>query len=185
VTHQATLETFPALTDSILGPILIGLTSARHDTELIDDVWRTAADSVPTTLPVLNVQAGKGTQPLKHQRRVLTAQGTDYLKLATLCDVRSQEPSEDSWNRWRWMVAAKVAPDDGERQLVGQGRTPIRIDVTSYRLQSGAVIGAQQLALFRHFVVTGFRALDPGLVVLGGQWTWQDRWWTAARKGGQ
>jgi len=179
------MTAFPALTDSILGPILIGFTATRQDTQFIDDVWRTAADSVPATLPVLNVQAGKGTQPLKHQRRVLTAQGTEYLKLAQLCDIRSQESSEESWSRWRWMVAAKIAPDDGSRELAGRGRTPIRIDVTSYRLQAGAVVGAQQLALFRHFVVTGFRALDPGLVVFGAQHGWQDSWWPVAHKGDQ
>jgi hypothetical protein len=178
--------TFPALTESILGPVLIGLTTiTSHDSQLIDDVWRTAADSVPTTLPVLNVLAGKATQPQKHQRRVLTAQGTDYLKLAQLCDVRSQESSDESWKRWRWMVAAKVAPDDAARQLVGQDRTPIRIDVTAYRLQAGMVLGAQQLALFRHYVVIGFRALDPSLVVLGGQHDWQDNWWPIAGQASQ
>jgi hypothetical protein len=182
MTYQAAPGTFPVLTDSILGPILIGLAAATQDTQVIDDVWRVAADSVPMTLPVLNVQAGKGSQPLKHQRRVLTAQGTQYLKLAQLCDIRSQEPSEESWQRWRWMVAAKVAPDDGSGQLVGQERTAIRIDVMSYRLQAGAVMGAQQLALFRHFVVTGFRALDPTLVVLDGQHDWEDNWWPIAEK---
>jgi hypothetical protein len=175
-------RTFPALTESILGPILIGLSTTAGDAQLLDDVWRAAADSVPTTMPVLNVQVGKATQPQKHQRRVLTGQGTDYLKLAQLCDIRSQEPSDESWKRWRWMVAAKVAPDDAARQLVGQGRTPIRIDVVSYRLQAGAVQGAQQLALFRHCVVSGFHALDPGLVVLGGQHDWQDNWWPIAQQ---
>jgi hypothetical protein len=184
MTYATAPETFPALTESILGPILIGLTATRHDAQLIDDVWRTAADSVPTTVPVLNVQVGKVNQPQKHQRSVLTAQGTDYLKLAQLCDIRSQEPSEESWKRWRWMVAAKVAADDAARQLAGQGRTPIRIDVISYRLQAGMVLGAKQLALFRHYVVS-FHALDPSLVVLGGQHGWQDNWWPVADKAAQ
>jgi hypothetical protein len=34
-------------------------------------------------------------------------------------------------------------------------------------------------------IATGFRALDPGLVVLGGQHGWQDSWWPIARKGDQ
>jgi hypothetical protein len=180
MTNPAATTAFPALSESVLGPILIGLATTLHDAQLVDDVWRTAADSVPTTLPVLKVQVGKATQPQKHQRRVLTARGTDYLKLAQLCDVRNQEPSDESWKHWRWMVAAKVAPDDAARHLVGHGRTPIRIDVTSYRLQAGMVQGAQQLALFRHYVVIGFHALDPGLVVLGCQHAWQDDWWPNA-----
>jgi hypothetical protein len=177
MTYPATPATFPALTESVLGPILIGLTTTPHETQLIDEVWRAAADSVPTTLPVLKVQVGKATQPQKHQRRVLVAKGTDYLKLAQLCDARSQESSDETWKRWRWMVAAKIAPDDATRQLAGAGRTPIRIDVTSYRIQAGMVLGAQQLALFRHYVVAGFSALDPSLVVFGGQHGWQDSWW--------
>lgn len=185
MTQPTATGTFPALEDSILGPILIGFTTTPQDAQLIDEVWRTAAESVPTTLPVLKVQAGKGSQPLTHQRRVLTAKGTAYLKLAQLCDVRSQEPSDESWNRWRWMVAAKIAADDASRQLAGEGRTPIRMDVTSYQLQASTVVGAQQLALFRHFVVTGFRALDPSLVVVGGQHGWQDGWWPIAPKAAQ
>lgn len=185
MTHPTAPATFPALTESILGPILIGFTATPHDEQVIDDVWRTAADSVPTTLPVLNVLVGKASAPQKHQRRVLTAQGTDYLRLAQLCDVRNPESSSESWKRWRWMVAAKVAPDNAARRLVGDGRTPIRVDVTSYRLQAGMVLGAQQLALFRHYVVIGFHALDPGLVVLGGQQGWQDSWWPIASKAAQ
>jgi hypothetical protein len=185
MTHAAAAGTFPALQDSIVGPILIGFATTPHDAQLIDEVWRTAADSVPTTSPVLKVQAGRSSQPLTHQRRVLTAQGTAYLKLAQLCDVRGQEPSRESWNRWRWTVAAKIAGDDASRQLAGQGRTPIRIDVTSYQLRAGTVLGAQQLALFRHFVVAGFRALDPSLVVSGGQQSWHDGWWQVAPTAGQ
>jgi hypothetical protein len=185
MTHPIAPWTFPALTESILSPILIGLNATRHDAQLIDDVWRTAADSVPITLPVLNVQVGKATQPQRHQRRVLTGQAADYLKLAQLCDVRSQESSDESWQRWRWRIAAKVAPDDAERQFAGPGRIPIRIDVTSYRVQAGMVVGAEQLALFRHYVVTGFHALDPSLTVLGGQHGWQDNWWRVADKAGQ
>jgi hypothetical protein len=177
MSYPSAPPTFPALTESILGPILIGLTTPPNELEVIDEVWRSGADSVPTTLPVLKVQAGKTSQPLKHQRRVLTGQGTDYLKLARLCDVRGNESVDESWQRWRWMVAAKLAKDDGARQLVGPGRTPIRIDVTSYRLQAGKVLEAQQLALFRHYVVVGFHALDPSLVVFGGQHGWQDNWW--------
>ena len=185
VTDPIAPGTFPVLTESILSPILIGLDATRCDAQLIDDVWRTAADSVPTTLPVLNVQVGKATQSQKHQRRVLTRQGADYLKLAQLCDVRSQESSDESWQRWRWRIAAKVAPDDAERQLAGPGRIPIRVDMTSYRLHAGMVVGAQQLALFRHYVVAGFHALDPGLIVLGGQHDWQDSWWRVAGKAGE
>jgi hypothetical protein len=177
-----THPTFPALEESILGPILVGLAKTDNDAQLIDDVWRTAADSVPTTTPVINVLVGKATQPQKHSRRVLTAQGTDYLKLAKLCDVRSNESSKESWERWRWMVCAKIAPDDAARELVGQDRNPIRIDVTSYRLQGGIVQCAQQLALFRHLVVEGFRAIDPGSVVLGGQHGWRDSWWPSATR---
>lgn len=185
MTHPAVLATFPALTESILGPLLIGLTTTPDDAQIVDNVWRTAADSVPTTLPVLNVRVGKATQQQKHQRRVLTAKGTDYLKLAQLCDIRGQEPSEESWKRWRWMVAAKVAADDAARELVGPGRMAFRIDVLSYRLQAGMVLGAQQLALFRHYVVIGFHALDPSLVVFGGQHGWQDNWWPIANKAAQ
>jgi hypothetical protein len=185
MTHTTAAGTFPALEDSILGPILMGFTTTPHDAQLIDEVWRTAADSVPTTSPILKVLAGRTSQPLTHQRRVLTGQSTAYLKLAHLCDVRAQEPSGESWKRWRWMVAAKIAGDDASRQLAGNGRTPIRIDVISYQIRAGTVLGAQQLALFRHFVVAGFRALDPSLVVIGGQHSWHDGWWQVAPKAGQ
>lgn len=185
MTQLTAAAEFPALTKSILGPILVGFTTTPHDAQVIDDVWCTAAESVPITSSVLNVLVGKATQPRKHQRRVLAVSGTDYLKLAQLCDVRDEEPSDESWKRWRWMAAAKIAPDDAAHQLVGQRRTPVRIDVTSYRMQAGMVLGAQQLALFRHFVVSGFRALDPSLVVLGCQHDWQDNWWPMAGKAAQ
>jgi hypothetical protein len=34
------------------------------------------------------------------------------------------------------------------------------------------------LALFRHRVVEGLRAIDPQLTVVGGQCHWRDEWWT-------
>src|ERR1700733_7784728 len=114
-----TAPTFPGLTESVLGPILIGASMPSHDLDILDEVWRTAADSVPTTMPLLNVLAGKATQAQRHRRRVLTGQGTHYLKLAQLCDIRDSEPAHESWERWWWMVGAKAAPDDGEQRLVG------------------------------------------------------------------
>lgn len=176
-----TAPTFPGLTESVLGPILVGITTPSHDLQVLDEVWRTAADSVPTTMPLLNVLVGKGTQAQRHRRRVLTGHGTHYLKLAQLCDIRDNEPAHESWERWWWMVSAKVAPDDGGQRLVGSSRTPIRVDVTSYRLEGGKVLEAQQLALFRHYVVIGLQAIDPCAVVVGGQHDWQDNWWTIAQ----
>lgn len=185
MTYPVALAAFPALAESVLGPVLIGLTGTSREPELIDEVWRTAAASVPTTMPVIKVQAGKGAQPQKHQRRVLTGQGPDYPVVARLCDARNQEPADETWKRWQWEAGARMAPDDGTRQLVGPGRTAIRVDVTCYRLRAGEVLCAQQLALFRHYVVVGFHALDPGLVVLGGQHGWQDSWWPVTGKAGQ
>lgn len=184
MTYPTAPTTFPALTESVLGPILVGLTTTPRDSQFIDDVWQTAASSVPTTMPVLKVRVGKASQPQKHRRVVLRGNGADYLKLARLCDARSNEPVNESWERWRWTVGVKVPPDDATRQFVGPGRTPIRIDVVSYRLQAGKVVDAQQLALFRHYVVAGFHAIDPSLVVHGGQHGWQDSWWPLADKAG-
>lgn len=185
MSYPAMTAAFPALTESVLGPVLIGLTTTPQDSQLIDDVWQAAASSVPSTMPVLKVLVGRASQPQKHRRTVLTGTGTGYLKLARLCDVRGKEAASESWERWRWTVAVKVVPDDATRQLVGPGRTPVRIDVVSYRLQAGKVVDAQQLALFRHYVVAGFQSLDPSLVVHGGQHDWHDGWWPPADKAGQ
>lgn len=181
MTHPNAQAAFPGLAESVLGPLLIGFAATAHDTDLIDEVWRVAAESVPTTMPVMNVREGKTTVGRKHKRKILTGTGTDYLKLAKLCDIRGDEPADESWKRGHWMVSAKLAPDDGTRQYLGPGRTCIRVDVTSYRLQAGQVLEAQQLALFRHYVVAGFQAIDPTVVVLGGQHDWQDNWWPVAQ----
>ncbi len=179
----STTELFPSLAESVLAPILIGITTTERDTEVIGEVWDVAAFSVPVTSPVLKVLVGKASQPLKHSRRVITgvSVGGDYIKLAQLCDVRGDEPAAESRKRSRWMVGVRIAPDDVSRQLVGPDRTPIRVDVMGYQLQAGRVLEAQQLALFRHYVVAGFQALDPAAVVLGGQHDWRDDWWSTAQ----
>ena len=38
-------------------------------------------------------------------------------------------------------------------------------------------VGARELALFQHLSVEGFRALDPGTQVYGGQRAWRAQWW--------
>src|SRR5271156_5485465 len=102
MTYPAAPATFPALTESVLGPILIGFATPPRDSLILDEVWNTAAASVPMTVVALNVREGKTTVAHNHTRRVLTGKGAVYLKLAQLCDTRRGESWDDSWKRGRW-----------------------------------------------------------------------------------
>jgi hypothetical protein len=92
-----------------------------------------------------------------------------------LCDKRGKEAASHSWPHWRWEVTIGATPGDTEPGI--SAPTIIRLAVTGYRLSAGAVDSGESLALFRHMVVNGLHAMDPHLVVIGGQHAWDDSWW--------
>lgn len=175
-----TAPTFPGLTESVLDPILIGITTPSHDLQVLYEVWRTAADSIPTTIPFSTCRSGrplkrKGTVAAYSPDREPTTSRSHSCAISGITSPRTNPGSAGGGRsaprspRRRWATACRVQP------------YPIRVDVTSYRLEGGKVLDAQQLALFRHYVVVGFQAIDPRAVVVGGQHDWQDNWWPIAQ----
>lgn len=180
---QPEVSTFPSLPESILGPVLIGFKTTSRDADLIKEIWLTAASSVVITMPVLKVQISKNRlQGQKHRRKVLTGTSAVHSRVARLCDARGDEEASVSWERWHWITGLRVVPPDATPQFGGSGRRWVRLDVIGYRLRAGNVRQGQQLALFRHYVFAGFQAIDPTVVVLGGQHDWHDGWWPLAQE---
>lgn len=175
---QSSAPTFPAATDSILAPILLGLSTTVKELDVLTIAWLAATMSIPLTKPVLGVVTSKRTvEQIVHSRYVSTGSSQGYAHVARLVDYRPGEEPADAWARWRWELAASVVTDHSQAQLVGDPQTTIRLDVTKYRLSAGKLLQAQELALLRHYIVSGLRVIDPALVVIGGQHDWDDKWW--------
>ena len=177
---MTTTAAFPTATSSLLAPVLIGLTTTEHDAEHIENAWLAATLSIPMTRPVLKVAGAANTkaQPVSHLR--LMAHGTGgntYQHIARLCDRRPDEGGTTYWPRWRWELGLRRTPNNDHTKLIGIDRTALRLDVLSYRLTEGLILEAHQLALFRHYVIAGLQAIDPSLILHGGQHDWHDNWW--------
>lgn len=176
-----TAAPFPASSTSILAPLLLGIHTAGIDSRVnvFELAWQAAADAVPVSAAVLTVAVARNqTQQIRHTRQITTVNGSNtYAYTARLTDRRSGEKATAAWSRWRWEVSALVVKR-GYQSIVGNADQVVRVDVTRSRLLAGAVQQAHELALFRHLIVTGLQAMDPDLVVLGGQHSWDDSWWT-------
>ncbi len=162
-----------AVGGSVLASLLI---TARLPVDYLQVAWAAAAASVPATKPMLNVrtEAGK-VQAVAAVRSVQHRAGDKCLRVARMCDMRPAEIPVRTWANWRWEVSARAVTDAASE--AGGPPAVIRLEVTRYRITSGRVQSAVELALFRHLVVSGFRAADPGLTVVGGQHDWDDEWW--------
>lgn len=173
---------FPAAADSVLAPVLVGLQSSVDPLDLLRLAWTSAAQSLPDTRPILNVVLDRGAKPqqITHTRQILSGSSTSYPQVGRLCDMRPQEKVADSWPRWRWEVGACVVTDRTLTALVPDADAVLRLDVTQYRLTAGQVQQAVELALFRHYLVSGLQAIATDVVVTGGLHDWHDEWWPEA-----
>ncbi|WP_375477548.1 hypothetical protein [uncultured Jatrophihabitans sp.] len=73
---------------------------------------------------------------------------------ARLCDWLSKTTSQDRWPNWIWALGGRVVEDPAS--AVDGAAATVRIDVIGYRLRAGNIESAAELALFRHYVVTGY-----------------------------
>jgi len=164
--------------DSILAPLLIDFHRQDSHIDLVELVTRTAAKCVPYTWPRYRMRlAGKKSKPVmvRHTRRILTGLDKAFgARLYRLCDTRGEEVSSDNWSHYLWQVNVTLHADsiDGV-----PGARRVCVAVSRCQISRGAVKCAPELALFRHLIVEGYRALDHELVVTGGQCGWNYSWW--------
>lgn len=178
-----------APSDSLVAPVLVGLTDADAAAQQLDMAWRAASDSVPLSRPLLNVvgvapgERKAKVHPIRHTRALHQRTSPVWPHIARLCDGRAGDDGEETWERWRWMIKARSALNTAFRADLPEHPAVVLIDVPSFRMSSGRVLQAGELALFRHLVVTGLLALCPSAQAVGGLSSWDDDWWAEAPAG--
>jgi len=165
---------------SILAPILVGFRLSPGEPLVIMPSVGAAASSVPTMKLWRNQRVGNKTVKAIHTRGVVAAndnsQPTFYRTRARCLDITADE-TPDASKPLIWEVRFWVFPKGANPGLMPEDYNQTRLDVTTYRLRNQGVVGAQQLALFRHLFVANLRAMDPGALVFGGQHDWRPEWW--------
>jgi hypothetical protein len=165
--------------ESILAPILVGYRSPERGTSLAAIV-STASLVVPHMTIMRKQMAGRKAVAVAHTREIFTSHDPDregYSLIARCCDRAPDEPPSEAFARWNWEIGFFAFKEGFYPNLIPAGRELIRLDVTRYQLRNRGVIGAPQLALFRHMFVESFAALDPSALVFGGQRDWRAEWW--------
>lgn len=164
---------------SLLAPLLVAVRD-RPGTELAFQMLITAADSVPDSVIVRKVPAGRKSAEAAYVRglRYGNAPEEDAYSYVVRCSDRPGPgvtgPEDVHWDAR--MIYLPVEPY--QDQLTGASHA-VRLDVTSFHLRREAVVAAAQLALFRHLWVRCYQAVDAELFVQGRH-DWQSHWWIPA-----
>lgn len=161
---------------SLLTPLLIASPVASSRLSV---VFHNLEGLVPVTTVVRKVKVGRKAVPTAHARRTihLRPEGDSYNFLVRCCDCAPDEDLAASLQKWRWEIGIVPLKPAFFADVVPAGHEVVRLDVTRFRLESGGVAAAPQLALFRHLFVEGYLSIDPRTLVLGGQRDWRAEWW--------
>jgi hypothetical protein len=155
--------------ESILAPILVGYRSPERGTSLAAIV-STASLVVPHMTIMRKQMAGRKAVAVAHTREIFTSHDPDREGYSLIARF-------EAFARWNWEIGFFAFKEGFYPNLIPAGREIVRLDVTRYQLRNRGVIGAPQLALFRHMFVESFAALDPSALVFGGQRDWRAEWW--------
>lgn len=168
-----------AESDSILAPILVAYRRPVTGASL-SEIVMTAALSVPCATIQRKQLVGRKAVPVDHTREILRATNANeqgYPLVARCCDRAPGESTSDAFPRWNWEVGFIEPEVTSYPSLIPAGHAIVRLDVTRHQVRNRGVIGAPQLALFRHMFVESLGGLDPSALILGGQRNWRREWW--------
>ncbi len=165
--------------ESILAPILIGYDASRV-ADAIPAIVETASKTVPPVTLTVQRTVKKKEVSVKRVRGIWA--GVDrspgsYDYFARCIDLAPRQTAQQGLRNWVWHVGVLELDEPEDPPPSDESLAAVRLDVTGYRLENHGVLGARQLALFRHVFVESFLTLDPSARVSGGQRDWQTSWW--------
>ncbi|HUY10032.1 MAG TPA: hypothetical protein VMW80_11430 [Candidatus Dormibacteraeota bacterium] len=164
---------------SLVAPVLVAYRGVPS-VDTILPIVSTAAMAVPKVTTMRKHLVGRKAVTAPHIRDVFYQHKADapaYKLIARCLDVGPNQTASQAFGTWIW-EASFISFKRGQHPgLIPEECEQIRLDVTRYRIQNNGVVGARQLALFRHLFVEGFRSLDPSATVYGGQHDWRPEWW--------
>jgi hypothetical protein len=164
---------------SIAAPLLVayrGVPSA----DTVARVVLTAAATMPKVTNMRKHLVGRKAVVAPHIRDVYfrhQPESQTYKLIARCLDVGPEQTPSEAFGAWLWETSFVSFKKGQYPHLIPQDCEQVRLEVTRYRIQSNGIVAAQQLALFRHLFVEGFRARDPDAMVYGGQHDWRPEWW--------
>ncbi|HWA54333.1 MAG TPA: hypothetical protein VG816_09200 [Solirubrobacterales bacterium] len=165
--------------ESIVAPLLLAYRGVRSADALLPIV-ATAAAAMPNVTNMRKHMVGRKAVAAPHTRDVFwrhNPESDSYGLIARCIDVGPDQTPAQAFGTWIWEASFISFKNGQYPDLIPDDCEQVRLDVTRYRIQKNGIVGARQLALFRHLFVESFRALDPTAQVYGGQHDWQAHWW--------
>ena len=179
---DSTAEAVPATlqpSESIVAPLLVAYRGAPSADALLPIV-ASATTAMPKVTNVRKHMVGRKAVAAPHIRDVFWQHNADsaaYKLIARCLDVGPDQTPSQAFGTWIWETSFISFKRGQYPGLIPEDREQVRLEVTRYRIEKNGIVGARQLALFRHLFVEGFRALDPAAQVHGGQHDWLPQWW--------
>jgi hypothetical protein len=172
--------------DSLLTPLIIGYQRPHSKYSGVSDAFVRASQAVPATKSTRVVGPRIGSKKFACSREVVLAPGLEglYPRRALLMDRPVSDPPPQLSDPWLWEVGF-ILPKPGSIRRLDPGLMPVVLETSRFKVTSGALEGAVQLALFRHLFVASLRCLDANLTVLGGTDRWDVSMWRLAGPEGE
>jgi hypothetical protein len=170
--------------DSIVAPLVVGIhpdvdKRAPHVEYTLYGTHR----SIPPTSVVRLVKQPRQVKrtEVTYSRQTQWVEGDGakpYIFRVRLIDIApGVQPNQVSPSLRIWEVGLVTAARGAAAPAIGDDLITVVLEVSNFVVAQGVVLGAPQLALFRHLWIETLRTYDPDLVVAGGQTRFEPHWW--------
>jgi hypothetical protein len=150
------------------------------------DAFVRASQAIPATKSWRAVGPRIRQKKFECSREVALAPALEglYARRALLIDRPVVDPAPQFSDRWLWEVGF-ILPKPGSIRGLDPPLMPIVLETSRFKVSSGTLHGAVQLALFRNLFVAGLRCFDANLSVMGGSDRWDISMWRMAGSEGE
>lgn len=166
---------------SLLSPLVLGYHRPDPEYPGIGDAMVQATWLVPAVVTARRVNIGRRLVTANCRTEVialgeLKALYTNRAELVTSFKGDDQAVAAAVGHLWVWQVGISHY-QKGRLDGVDVDAEPVVIETSRFQIHDGALVGARQLALFRHLLLGRLRWLDPNLQLVRGTDIWRREMW--------